>query len=176
MGLRGLHSTILWTVLCCGSYSFAANVEIDVTLSPAGSYKATTKKVTGSAWKTADGGVAAENVAIDMRTLSTGIGLRDKHTKEHLMVGKFPQAKLVKASGKDGKGTATIEIKGMKVDVAGTYKVDGNTLHAEFPMQLSNLEIKDVRYMGVGVKDTVKVHLEIPLTDAPQRAAASAKK
>lgn len=176
-GLAPFTAAITFLVLTVGSTSFAAGVDIDVTLSPAGSYKATTKKVSGTAYKTADGGVAAEGITVDLRTITTGIGLRDKHTKEHLLVQKHPEAKLVKATGKDGKGTAEIEIRGKKITVAGTYKVDGNNLKAEFPVQLSSLDINDVRYMGVGVKDTVTVHVDVPLAAAPaKRAGAAAKK
>lgn len=141
----------------------ASSFTADVKLSPAGSYKAQTGKVEGQAYKTADGGVAADNVKIDLRTITTGVSLRDKHTKEHLDVAKYPEAKLVKASGKGGKGTATIDIRGKKVEVAGTYKVNGDKLIAEFPMNLPDIDIKDVRYMGVGVKDLVNVTIELPL-------------
>lgn len=176
MGIRGFTPIAAVLAFVIGNAAFATGVEIDVTLSPAGSYKATTKKVTGSAYKTADGGVAAENVAIDLRTLTTGIGLRDKHTKEHLLVSKFPEAKLVKATGKDGKGTATLEIKGKKITVSGTYKIEGNALKAQFPVTISEVDIKDVRYMGVGVKDVVTVNLDLPLGEAPKRSTASAPK
>lgn len=143
--------------------AFAASFNADVKLSPAGSFKATTSKVEGFAYKTADGGVAADNVKIDLRTITTGVSLRDTHTKKHLMVEKYPEAKLVKAAGKDGKGTATIDIRGKKQDVSGTYEVAGETLKATFPMNLTDLDIKDVRYMGVGVKDLVNVTVELPL-------------
>ncbi|MGE0527983.1 MAG: YceI family protein [Bdellovibrionales bacterium] len=165
-------------ILVCLLYSWAVypeGVEIGVSLSPAGSFVAKTKKVTGSAYKTADG-IAAENVVVDLKSITTGIGLRDKHTKERLMVSKYPQAKLIKAVGKGGKGVAKIEIKGKQQTVRGTYKVEGNVLKAEFPMRLPDLDIKDVRYMGVGVKDTVTVKIELPLSKAPQRSTASTNK
>ncbi len=138
------------------------SLEIDVNLSPAGSYKAKTTNVEGSAQKT-DAGVSAEGIIVDLDTLKTGIGLRDKHTKDRLLTSKYPKAKLVKATGKDGKGEGLIEVRGKKQKVQGTYKVEGETLKAEFPMKLSDLDIKDVRYMGVGVKDTVVVHVTVPL-------------
>jgi hypothetical protein len=48
-------------------------------------------------------------------------------------------------------------------DFAGTYDVDGSTLKAQFPVKLSELKITDVRYMGVGVKDEVVIHVELPI-------------
>jgi hypothetical protein len=163
---------IVMLVWVAGWNASAANLEIDVTLSPAGSYKAQTKQIQGMAYKTADG-VETSDVQIDLRTLTTGIGLRDQHTRERLLVSKFPEAKLIKARGKNGKGTATIEVKGMKLDVAGTYTVDGKTLKAQFPVKLSDLKIEKVRYMGIGVKDIVVVNIELPVGDAPTRAAAN---
>jgi hypothetical protein len=176
MAKRFLYSNfaLVISTLLMGPLAFASSLQIDVTLTPAGSFKAQTKKVTGTVHRTADG-IEAEDVTIDLKTLDTGIALRDKHTKDYLLVSKHPQAKLIKASGKDGKGTATIEIRGKKTEVAGTYKIEGKKVKVEFPMKLSDIEITGVRYMGVGVKDEVKVHLELPLADA-KRTAASVKK
>ncbi|MCB9073783.1 MAG: YceI family protein [Bdellovibrionaceae bacterium] len=142
------------------------SVEIDVKLSPAGSFKAQTKKVQGRAYRNGDD-VVAENIIVDLKNLSTGVGLRDKHLKEHLMVEKYPEAKLVKATGKGGKGVASLIVKGKNQKVEGTYKVKGDTLVAEFPMTLSATDINDVRYMGVGVKDEVIVHVNVPISDGP---------
>lgn len=151
-----ITSTIFSTVV------YAQNVEIGVKLSPAGSFKAITKNVKGKA-SVRGGNVSASGVLVDLRTLSTGVSLRDKHLKERLQTDKFPVAKLVKAEGEGGKGTATIEIKGMKKNVSGTYSVDGKTLHAEFKMKMSDLGINDTRYMGVGAKDEVTVSVELPV-------------
>jgi|GEM_PF-542076 len=174
MGNRVFYSGAILSAFLTGHIALANNLQIDVALSPAGSFKAETKKISGSAHKTADG-IEAENVVIDMKSLTTGIALRDKHTKEHLLVDKYPQAKLLKATGKNGKGTATIEVRGKTTEVSGTYTIEGNTLKAEFPMKLTDLDIQGVRYMAVGVKDQVKIHIELPLTDA-KRGTASVKK
>ncbi|MCB0412244.1 MAG: YceI family protein, partial [Bdellovibrionales bacterium] len=101
----------------------------------------------------------------DLRSLSTGIELRDKHLKERLLVSKHPVAKLLMGKGKGGKGTAEIELMGQKKKVAGTYKIEGNNLVSEFKMKLSDLKIEDVRYMGIGVKDEVTVHVTVPVAD-----------
>ncbi|OQW47629.1 MAG: hypothetical protein A4S09_15060 [Proteobacteria bacterium SG_bin7] len=154
---------ILLLLLSTPHFAFSeSKLEIDVSLSPAGSYKATTTEVNGSAYKTADG-VAAENIIVNFKNLKTGIGLRDKHTRDRLAVDKYPSAKLVKAIGKNGKGEAQIDVRGKKIKVKGTYKIEGDKLTAEFPIEISTLDIKDVRYMGVGVKDTVTVHITVPL-------------
>jgi polyisoprenoid-binding protein YceI len=147
----------------------ASDVKVDVTLSPAGSFVAETTKVKGSAYQTPNG-IAAKNIEVDLNSLSTGIGLRDKHLKNHLEVSKYPVAKLSAAVGKNGQGKALIEIKGVKKQVAGTYKVDGNQLNAEFKIHLPDLGLTDMNYMGVGVEDDVTIHVTLPIV---QRATAS---
>lgn len=156
--------------------AFAQNggVAVDVTLTPAGSFQAKTEKITGTAYKTPDGGVAADNVMVQLNTLTTGIELRDKHTRKHLDADKFPMAKLINARGKDGKGTAVIEIKGKKQQVNGTYKVEGNTLKASFRVHLPDVNITGVKYMGIGVAEDVTVNISLPMGAA--RATASATK
>ncbi len=156
----------------------AGQVAVDVILSPAGSFKAETKRVSGTAKKTPDG-VIAENVVIDATTLATGVSLRDSHLKKRLLTDKFPQIKLVKAEGKNGKGKGIIDIMGKKKTVDGTYTVDGKNLNAQFKMKLSDLNIEDVNYMGIGVKDEVIVHVNIPISGeapaSPKRSTSSKK-
>ncbi len=139
-----------------------ANVVIDVKLSPAGSFKAETSKIKGSARKSGED-VFAENIEVDINSIKTGVDLRDKHLKERLLSDKFPVAKLIKAEGKGGKGKATLEIKGIQKEVTGTYKLSGNALQAQFKMSLAELEIKDVRYMGVGAKDEITLTVNVPV-------------
>ncbi len=159
-----MKNIIFAVVVVFSSSVFAQSLEIDVKLSPAGSFKAITKKIKGVV-KKSGGRVLAENVLVDLRSLSTGIGLRDKHLKERLQVDKYPVAKLIKAEGTSGKGTATLQIKGQKKDVTGTYSVNGDELQAEFNMKMSDLGINNVRYMGVGAKDDVKVTIVLPVKE-----------
>lgn len=155
-------NVLLLLVAVSCSWALASQVAVDVQLSPAGSFKAETGKISGTAYKTADG-VEAENVIIDATTLATGVSLRDKHLKERLLAEKFPQIKLVKAVGKNGQGRGEMEIMGLKKLVLGTYTIEGDRLKAKFKIKLSDLDIKGVRYMGVGVKDEVVVNVDLPV-------------
>lgn len=152
------------TSLLIHSFSHAQNVGVvvDVKLSPAGSFKAETAKVKGHAQKTADG-VHAENILVDINSLKTGVELRDKHLKERLLSDQFPTAKLIAGHGQNGKGSAELEIKGMKKKVQGQYKISGDKLTAEFKLLMSELDIKNVRYMGVGAKDEITLTVTVPV-------------
>ncbi len=153
--------------------SFAnPGVEIDIKLSPAGSFKAKTTKIKGLA-KQSDGAVVSNQVIIDLRTLKTGIELRDNHLKKRLLVDKHPIAKLLSAKGKNGKGEAMISIMGKEHKISGTYKTKGKFLVSEFKMSLSTLGIDDVNYMGVGVKDEVLVKVTVPVVEVDKTAQRS---
>ncbi len=152
--LMGMISTTTWA---------QKGVKVDVTLSPAGRYEAKTNEVQGSATQEADGSVKAENIIVNMNSITTGISLRDKHTRDRLDTKKFPQAKLLNASGKDGKGRALVEIRGIKKEVQGSYKVENGFLTASFPINIVELGITDAKYMGVGVKDIVTIHVTVPI-------------
>lgn len=154
---------IFLAIFNIAQFSFAAGeMTIKVQLSPAGSFDAKSTQVEGFAQKTATG-VTASNVKINMKALETGVSLRDKHLKEKLMTDKFQFATLEKAVGKDDKGQAIINVKGIKQKVSGTYKIEGNTLKAEFKTKLSLFQIDKVRYMGVGVADEVTVLVTLPI-------------
>ena len=150
---------LLFSLSCA---AFAQSASVAIKLKPAGNFTGKTSKVTGFAtMKGAN--VEAKNVVVDLRTLETGIEVRDEHTKKHLAVDKFPEAVLVSATGSGGKGTGVIRIKGIEQPIAGTYKVEGGNLVADFPLTLSKFQITGIKYMGVGVDDTVKVSIAIPL-------------
>jgi hypothetical protein len=169
---------LISTILLTGQLVFAnAGVEIDVKLSPAGSFKAKTDKIKGLA-KQKGSSVISSQVLVDLRTLKTGIELRDKHLKKRLLVDNHPVAKLLNAKGKDGKGEAMISLMGQEKKVMGTYTTKGKFLVSEFKMKLSELGIDDVNYMGVGVKDEVIVRVTVPVqqvTDSAQRDLTSEK-
>jgi polyisoprenoid-binding protein YceI len=135
----------------------------EVALTPAGDFKAKSEDVKGEAVQNGDT-ITAENIVVGLKNLKTGMSLRDRHAKEkYLEVDKFPEAVLVKAIGRGGKGKARIRFKGIEKEVSGTYKTNGGFLLAEFPIKLSDYGISNVKYMGLGVDDIVKVHFTVPL-------------
>jgi polyisoprenoid-binding protein YceI len=144
------------------SNSYAGEVTVAVTLNPMGDFKAKTSDVKGSAVVKGDE-VTAENIIVNLKGLKTGVKLRDEHTQKYLETSKFPDAILVSAKGKGGKGTGKIKIRGIEKEIAGTYKVDGNTLNAEFVLNIADFKIKDVKYMGVGVEDNLTLLVSVPV-------------
>jgi hypothetical protein len=170
-----LRFFLIQSIVCLSSlYLFAQEAEVKVSLSPAGSFIGKTKDVQGMA--ESDGSsYTAKDIVVGLASLQTGIELRDKHTREHLEVEKFPTAKLIKATGKDGKGTGTIEIRGVQKEITGTYKVDGSILTAVFPVHFPDFNIKGIRYAGIGVKDAGTITVKVPVgTKATSAATAPA--
>lgn len=151
-------------VLMSASVSWAeTGLVADVKLTPAGSFSAKTKDVTGYAVVKGDD-VSAEKIVAQLKDLKTGLALRDKHaTEKYLEVGKFPEATLISATGKNGKGKGKIRLRGIEKEVEGTYKIVGNELQATFPIKISEFGITGVKYMGVGVNDQVVVHVNVPI-------------
>jgi len=144
----------------------ASSVQVKVTLSPTGSFVAKTGDVTGFATETKSI-VSAKDVRVKVKGLQTGVALRDKHLLKRLDSEKFPEIILVKASGRSGKGTGVIKIKGIEKPISGTYKITNNICEAVFPLKISEFGIDDVSYMGVGVDDEVEISVSIPLKKSP---------
>lgn len=143
---------------------FAQAVVVEVVLNPVGDFKATTDSIQGTI-QNKQGEFYAENIIVDLKSLKTGVALRDEHTQKYLKTSEFPQAMLLKAKGKGGKGIAKIKIKGIEKTVKGTYSLtaDGKAMKATFPLKLSDFEISDINYMGVGVEDEVKITVQVPI-------------
>lgn len=144
------------------SYSFAQMAVVDVSLRPAGSFKVKTSDVKGFAEKKADH-FEAHNIVVNLKGIQTGVSLRDEHTKKHLEVEKYPEAVLVSATGKDGKGEGVLRIRGIDHKIQGSYKLEGANLVAQFPLKLSDYKIDGIKYMGVGVSDEVNLLVTVPV-------------
>ena len=142
--------------------SLAQEAMVDVTLNPMGDFKAKTTAVKGEVIKKGDE-YTASNIVVNLKALTTGVELRDKHTQKHLGTDKFPEAVLLSATGKDGKGKGRIKIRGIEKDISGTYKVEGKLLKAKFDLNIADFGIKDINYMGVGVEDTVTLYVSVPI-------------
>ena len=145
------------------THAQSVGMKASVKLSPAGSFTAETSDVIGHATKVGDG-YQAKDIKVNLKKIRTGVELRDTHTQKHLETEKYPEAILVTASGKDGKGKATIKFHGEEKPVEGTYKILNNKfLQANFNIKLNEFKITGIRYMGAGVKDDVAVELIVPI-------------
>ena len=135
----------------------------DVSLSPAGNFVGKAPDVKGQAVMTGNK-VKAENIRVNLQNVTTGVSLRDKHTRDkYLEVDKYPEAILTKGEGENGKGTGILKIKDKENPVSGTYVIQGNELSAEFPIKLSSYGITGIKYMGIGAKDDVVIKVIVPV-------------
>ncbi len=151
----------------------AASVKVFVSLSPAGDFIAESEAVSGNAVMNENGTVEASSIKVNVKTLKSGINLRDNHmANKYLEADKYPDVILKIAKGTGGKGEAILVIKGKEGKVAGTYGTNATALKAEFSLKLSDFGIVDINYKGVGVEDEVKVVAIVPLV---KKSAAVAK-
>jgi polyisoprenoid-binding protein YceI len=140
-----------------------SKVDIEITLTPVGSFTASAPKVKGAASKRGDL-VEAKNIELDIGSLNSGIELRDEHMKnDYFETKKYPKATLKSAKGKSGKFVGILSLRGQDKKISGTFKQNGSNIIAEFKTSLSDFNIKKASYMGVGVKNEVTVKVEVPV-------------
>lgn len=168
--MRSVSATLVSTSLVFLLFSSLAlaqspGVTISFQIKPAGSFEAKSSSIKGAA-KKAGAGISATGVVLPLASLTTGMALRDSHMKDkYLEVKKFPNAEVLNAQGSNGKGKATIKIRGISKEVVGTYRVINDKLvEAKFPIKLSEFNITGIRYLGAGVKDEAQVVAIVPLT------------
>lgn len=148
------------------------SVKVSVSLSPAGDFVAETESISGNAVLNDNGSVEASAIKVDVKTLKSGISLRDNHMiNKYLEADKYPEIILKIGKGVGGKGDAILIIKGKEGKVNGTYGTNATSLKAEFKLKLSEYGITDINYKGIGVEDEVKVVAIVPLV---KKAAAPA--
>lgn len=157
-----LFSTI--TIVCFALPSFAKpSVSLSLKMTVGADFIANSAVVKGYA-KEVDGKFIAENISVPVATLDAGLSTRTKHMQDtYLEKDKYPEVKLIKAEGSKGQGTGIIEIHGVQKPISGTYKIEKGELEATFIVKIPEYNIAKVKYMGVGVKDDVKVVVRVPV-------------
>ena len=157
-------------------------VSVKCPMTVGGSFDATTSALTGMlTTSTARPSGFDGSLAVDLRTIDTGIALRNDHLKEkYLEVDKgagYEQAVLsdvvlqgLNADAPTGKGsfTGSLMLHGVKKTVTGPAEIrqagTGWRVRASFPVNLPDYNIDKPRYLGVGVKDTVQVSVTFTAT------------
>ncbi len=159
---------LFWFVFFTSALALAqGHLELRISLSPAGHFVAQTNKVTGYVIRNGNT-VKAQDVTIDLRDIDSGIALRNKHMKQRLQTDKYPNALLISGEGANGKGKATIKVKNITKMVEGTYKfLSNNMVETHFRLKMSDFNIKDVSYLGVGAEDELEVVVNLPLKAPP---------
>jgi len=154
---------VLFTFTSFNILAQSKGVKVLVELSPAGSFEISSKKIKGKVKKSGSGFIS-ENISTSVNDFTTGLELRDHHTKQKLESNIYPRITVSNAKGQDGKGQAIIEVRSMKVPISFTYKeLTAKYIQVNFNLNLKDFQFSGLSYMGVGVKDTVQVVAILPL-------------
>jgi polyisoprenoid-binding protein YceI len=164
------------------------DVRVTCPLTVGGSFEAKTSTLTGAlAFASLHPAVFTGNLAVDLKTLDTGIGLRNEHLQEkYLEVGKgegFDKAVLSDIHLADADPdtvqarttfTGTLLLHGARTTVTGKAEIQrqGSSVRVEasFPVTLADYGIPKPQYLGVGVDQ--RVHVKVSLVVAPDTTPA----
>lgn len=136
-------------------------ITLNVSLTPAGSFQAVSKKPKGNLIKE-KGAFTADKITVTIESFKTGIDLRDEHFWKHLQSSKHPKATLSDLKATGGRGTANLEVNGVTKPVALTYVEKGQEVEAKFNVKSSDFSLPKAEYLGVGVSDVVEVQATMP--------------
>jgi polyisoprenoid-binding protein YceI len=158
------------------------DVRVICPITVGGSFDAKTTAISGSVTAGAVGSTVLDgSFAVDLRALDTGIGLRNDHLRErYLEVNRGPGYDTATLSEIDLKGldphapegngsfTGVLTLHGVTKRVTGSVDVhetrNGLRINASFPVNLSEYDIPAPRYLGVGVRNTVRVEAAFAVT------------
>jgi polyisoprenoid-binding protein YceI len=159
-----------------------ADVRVVCPLTIGGSFTARTTAASGSVALAAAHPPAYQgDIVVDLRTLDTGIGLRNTHLRErYLEVDKgdgYDKAVVsgiqlpdVDASTFEGRTsfTATMRLHGTTKPIAGQLQIrrepSSIRVDAAFPLMLTDYGIAKPQYLGVGVRNEIQIRATFDLT------------
>lgn len=169
----GPQSDTAWTVR-------SGRVRVICPMTVGGSFEAVTTAITGSAGAAAGADPLSGSFAVDLATLDTGIALRNTHLRDKYLETDrgegFAHARLtdirladIDAADPNGRGTFTgrLHLHGVTQEVGGPVEIrrrgSGVQVSARFPVELPRFAIAKPRFLGVGVRDEVTVHVTIEM-------------
>ena len=153
------------------------DVRVTCPMTTGGSYDVKTTALSGSVTPSEHHSPSFDgSFAVDLRTLDSGIDLRNDHLRgAYLEVDKAPEYQSATLSEIELKGmnpdapegkasfTGSLTLHGATKTVTGPVEVrkagDGLRVKASFPINLSDYNISEPRYLGIGVKNTVQVEV-----------------
>jgi polyisoprenoid-binding protein YceI len=157
-------------------------VRITCPMTAGGGFDVKTAALSGSVTASPGSSSAFDgSLAVDLRTLDSGIDLRNEHLRTtYLEVNRGPDYEKATVSAidlkglnrdaPDGKGsfTGSLTLHGTTKAVSGAVDVRragaGLQVKASFPVNLSDFSIREPRYLGIGVKNTVQVQVTFAVT------------
>ena len=149
------------------------DVTVVCPLTVGGSFEARTRTLSGEVVASEGQPTLNGTLKVDLQTLETGIGLRDRHMRNnYLEVQKGPEFALatleqIRIEKLDGQTTfkGTLLLHGQRKEVSGTAQLkqqDGRVrVEAQFPVKVSEFAIPKPTYLGVGVADDVQVKVTL---------------
>jgi polyisoprenoid-binding protein YceI len=180
-----IFASISGTGRAADSYKISgADVTVVCPLTVGGSFQARTKSVSGEVAPAKQPGIVGGRLKIDLKTLETGISLRDRHMRSnYLEVQKGPQFAVatfdnIRVEKLDGKTSfsGTLMLHGQRKKVSGVAEVQQRggqiRVQAQFPIRVSEFQIPAPTYLGVGVRDEIQV--KVTLTAVPSAVATTA--
>jgi polyisoprenoid-binding protein YceI len=192
-----IRKAILWSVIgvvgvasssrAADAYKVSgAEVVVVCPLTVGGSFEARTKSVSGEvAASAAEPGNLTGALRVDLQTLETGIGVRDRHMRDNYLevekgpefaTATFDQIRIEKLAGKSTfKGT--LMLHGQRQEVTGTADLqqrDGRIrVQAQFPIKVSAFQIPKPTYLGVGVRDEIQIKVVMTVEPTATHMAAA---
>jgi polyisoprenoid-binding protein YceI len=152
----------------------SGEVTVMCPLTVGGSFEAKTKNLSGDVTPASDEqGAVRGALKVELQTLETGIGIRDRHMKNnYLEVEKGPgfataTIEDIRVEKLEGKTvfTGMLSLHGQKKKVTGAAELqqkDGKIrVQAQFPVKVSEFEIPAPTYLGVGVKDEIQIKVSL---------------
>lgn len=155
-----MKTTLLLIIFFASSAFAGSKVKVDVGLTPAGSFTAESSKFKGKLIKE-KAEFSAKKIEVLIKTLKTGIDLRDEHLWDYLNYKTTPKATLTNLKASNGKGSADLEVNGVKRTVTISYIEQGQEVLARLTVKASDFKLAPKSYLGVGVEDEVIISAQI---------------
>jgi len=151
-------------------------VRVTCPLTVGGTFEARTTALQGTLSVTPAASVLGGELSVELKTLDTGISLRNRHMLDNYLEVQESEAFETAVLSNIDVGALTADVPEGKRRFTARLRLHGTThpvegqatlskressvrVEASFPIRISDYGIADPRYLGIGVRNEVSVHV-----------------
>lgn len=158
------------------NFAYAHKLKVLGTLSPFGSVEIYSSDIDGEIFYSPETKeIAALDLSVPVKSLDSGISLRNEHIHKFLNIKKYPEILMKDMVVKGGKGSAFLTINGVTKKIQFTVKKSKKLLQTVLKLNMANFKLPKAQFYHIGVDPEIKVFVDIEKKDIQKKVEINEK-
>lgn len=171
-----MFKSIIIILILSSNSLWAHKLKVLGTLSPYGSVEIYSTEIDGEIfYKNGSKEIGALDLSVPVKSLDSGIALRNEHIHKYLNQKKHPEILMSDLSIKGGKGQGKITINGVTKKISFVVKESKKRFHTVLKLNTQKFKLAKAKFFHIGVDPDIKVFVDIEKKDIQKKVEIDEK-